>query len=63
MKFEAGERYWSDDGGRDMVVHKRLEYSGMIRAVVGMGLPANYKVRTTTKGREWIKAKGYVFEA
>ena len=59
-KFKAGERYFSDDNRDTVVVSRSTNY---IRAEIGFGMSANYKIHIDTFGREWIKAKGHVFIA
>jgi hypothetical protein len=63
MKFIAGRRYWTEGGGYEMFVVNRFDRIGRIRAEIGFGLPANYKVRVDILGREYIVAKGRRYES
>jgi hypothetical protein len=62
MKFIPNRRYWSDDK-YEIYVCNRFDKTGLLRAEVGFGLPANYKIRKDALGCEWIKAKGRVYRA
>jgi len=62
MRFIEGRRYWSDDKYEIFVV-KRYDRTNLLRAEVGFGLPANYKIRTDALSREWIKAKDRIYRA
>ena len=60
-KFVVGRKYFSDDGC-EIYVCNRFGDCGL-RAEVGFGFPANYKIHTDAKGCEYINAKGHIFRA
>jgi len=61
-KFIVGRRYFSEDK-YEMSVCGRFDRTNLLRVEVGFGLPANYKIRVDTLGREYITAKSRVFRA
>jgi hypothetical protein len=62
LVFCVDRRYWSDDR-YEMYVVNRFDRIGFVRVELGFGLPANYKIRKDTLGREYIIAKGRTYRA
>ena len=61
-RFYVGRRYFSDDK-YEIFVCGRFDRTNLLRAEVGIGLPANYKIRVDSQGCEYINAKGRVYRA
>ena len=60
-KFAVDNMYFSKEGGYSMYAVSRSEKSDTLRAEIGFGLPANYKIRRDSRGNEYIIAKGRAY--